>query len=92
MLLKEPTFIFYLSEFFNDSRESKNKDHFSAAVVALRMKPCIVIVLDTLFKQAPLPCALDFISRFTDFVRILRRLECKFMLSLVIKFISLQQW
>ena len=33
--------------------ESGNKLHFFAAVVAVRMKPCIVIVLDTLFKQAP---------------------------------------
>ena len=33
--------------------ESGNKLHFFAAVVAVRMKPCIVIVIDTLFKQAP---------------------------------------
>ena len=39
--------------------ESRNKVHFSAAVVAVKMKPCIVIVLDTLFKQAPSPGALD---------------------------------
>ena len=26
---------------------------YSVAVIAGRMKPCIVIVLDTLFKQAP---------------------------------------
>ena len=29
------------------------KVHFFAAVLAVRMKPCIVIVLDTHFKQAP---------------------------------------
>ena len=39
--------------------ESRNKVHFSAAVVAVKMKPCIVIVLDTPFKQAPSPGALD---------------------------------
>ena len=33
--------------------ESGNKLHFFAAVVAVRLKPCIVIVLDTPFKQAP---------------------------------------
>ena len=33
--------------------ESGNKLHFFAAVVALSMKPCIVVVFDTLFKQAP---------------------------------------
>ena len=33
--------------------ESGNKLHFFEAVVAVRKKPCIVIVLDTLFKQAP---------------------------------------
>ena len=38
--------------------ESRNKVHFSAAVVAVKIKPCIVIVLDTLFKQAPSPGAL----------------------------------
>ena len=33
--------------------ESGNKLHVFAALVAVKMKPCIVIVLDTLFKQAP---------------------------------------
>ena len=33
--------------------ESRNKVNFFAAVLAVKMKPCIVIVLDTLFKQAP---------------------------------------
>ena len=33
--------------------------HFSAAVVAVSMDPCIVIVLDILFNHAPRPCALD---------------------------------
>ena len=32
---------------------------FSAAVIAGSMKSCIVIVLDTLFKHAPWPSALD---------------------------------
>ena len=39
--------------------ESRNKVHFFAAVLAVRMKPCIVIVLDKLFKQAPWSGALD---------------------------------
>ena len=33
--------------------ESRNEVNFSAAVVAVKMKPCIVITLDTLFEQAP---------------------------------------
>ena len=33
--------------------ESRNKVYFSAAVVAVKMKPCIVFVLDTILKQAP---------------------------------------
>ena len=32
---------------------------YSIAVIAGSMKPCIVITLDTLFKQAPWPSALD---------------------------------
>ena len=54
------TFISRSSDFVNILRrvwkiyvESRNKVHFSAAVVAVKMKPCIVIVLDTPFKQAP---------------------------------------
>ena len=40
------------------------------------MKPCIVIVLDTLFKQAPWPGApWPSFSRTTDFDKILRRVQ-----------------
>ena len=47
------TFISRSSDFVNILRrvwkiyvESRNKVHFSAAVVAVKMKPCIVIVLE----------------------------------------------
>ena len=52
-----------LYQYFVSSRkiyvESRNNFHFSAAEVVVRMKPCIVIVLDTLLKQAHWHCALD---------------------------------
>ena len=55
-----------LSKFCVESRKFtlsleiiSNKVNFFAAVLAVRMKPCIVIVLDTLFKKAPWPGALD---------------------------------
>ena len=35
--------------------KSRNKVHFSAAAMAVSMKPCIVVVLDTLFKHTPWP-------------------------------------
>ena len=39
--------------------EPRNKGHFFVAVIALGMKHCIVIVLDTLFEHTPWPGALD---------------------------------
>ena len=72
------TFISRSSDFVNILRrvwkiyvESRNKVHFSAAVVAVKMKPCIVIVLDTLFKQAPSPGAFDLHFTLHDFVKFL---------------------
>ena len=71
--------------------ESRNKVHFFAAVLAMRMKPCIVIVLVTLFKQEPCPGALDL--QFTSLTLSIFCVKSrKFMSSLEIKFISLQQW
>ena len=49
----------WLCRNFMSSLELRNKVHFSAAVVAASIKPCIVIVLDTLFKHTPLTGALD---------------------------------
>ena len=60
---------------------------FSAAVVAVRMKPCIVIALDTPFRQAPWPSFHTPLT-FSKFCVESRKL----MSSLEIKFISLQQW
>ena len=42
--------------------------HFTAAVIAVSMKPCIVIVLDILFMHDPV--SLTFISCSINFVKI----------------------
>ena len=39
--------------------ESRIKVHFSVAVIAVSMKPCIVIANDTLYKHTSLPGGLD---------------------------------
>ena len=64
--------------------ESRNKVHFSAAVIAGSMKPCIVIVLDTLNNHLLWHGALDL-----HFM--LHWLCPNFMSSLELKCISLQQ-
>ena len=64
---------------------SRKKVHFSAAVIAWSMKPCIVIVLDTLNTNTLWPGAIDL-----HFM--LHWLCQNFMLSQKIKYISLQQW
>ena len=70
-----------LSKFYFKSR---NKVHFSAALIAGSTKPCIVILLDTLNNHAPWPGALD--RHFT-----LHRLCKNFTSSLEIKCISPHQ-
>ena len=42
--------------------------NFTAAVIAMSMKPCIVIVFDILFMHDPVP--LTFISHSINFVKI----------------------
>ena len=55
-----------LSKFYVKSR---NKVHFSAAVMAVSMKPCIVVVLDTL-KHTPWPVfCLTYIARCSYFTK-----------------------
>ena len=63
MMTNEPvplTYILNSIDFVKFNVESRkfyvksfNKVHFSTAVIAGSMKPCIVIALDTLFKHAP---------------------------------------
>ena len=50
--------------------ESRNKMHFSAAAMAVSMKPCIVVVFDTLFKHTSLPIfRLTYIARCSYFTK-----------------------
>ena len=48
--------------------KSRTNVHFTAAVIAVSMKPCIVIVVDILFMHDPVP--LTFISCSINFVKI----------------------
>ena len=52
--------------------ESRIKVQFSVAVIVVSMKPCIVIVLDTLFSTHHDPVPLTYISYSNRFVKILR--------------------
>ena len=64
--------------------ESSIEVCFSEAVIALSVRPCIVIVLDILFKHALWPSALD--------LYIALEWLYDFMWSLAWKCYSLQQW
>ena len=47
------TFRPFVRSFVRTSVHNLCQGAYSVAVLAMRMKPCIVIVLDTLFKKAP---------------------------------------
>ena len=68
----------------HDFMSSSIKMHFFEAALAASLKPCIVIVLDILFKHTLWSCALDL-----DFM--LQWLCYDFTSSLALKCVSLQQ-
>ena len=49
----------FVSSFVRPSVHNLCQGAYSVAVIAGSMKPCIVITLDTHFKKAPCPSALD---------------------------------
>ena len=64
------TYISRSTDFVKIDAKSGTIVHFSVAVIAGIMKPCIVVFLHTLFKQHHDPVPMTYISRSTDFVKI----------------------
>ena len=62
--------------------------HFSAAVIAVNMKPCTVIVLDALFKKHHDLVPLTYLSCSTDFVKIYVKSRNKVHFSVAVKAVS----